>query len=196
MIKTESNLFGQTLYLLYPGDYMAVTENCIMTSVSGATVIVCLYDLNRGIGGMGHFIVPGKIGTDGIIASDIAGYGIQSMELLITEIVKKGGDRKYLKAKLFGAGYIKENIPDTRSVQESNINFLHEYFAMENIQIVKEDLGGNFRRQIYFFPLQGKVLRRFQKRKEDSSEFRIMEKEYIDNIFRNREQSGRVIIFK
>jgi chemotaxis protein CheD len=195
MIKRKSRRLDRTLYILYPGEYLAVQEDCVIASIAGAAVVVCLYDFSGRVGGMGNFIVPGTIGTQGIIADDIARHGIQSMELLLGEIVKRGGDRKCLKAKLFGAGYIKESIPDG-GIQESNIRFLHDYFAMEQIEIVKEDLGGNHRRKIYFYPLNGKSLRRFQKRNEDSSEFRAMEKEYIKSVFRDRDQTGKVMLFE
>jgi len=196
MIKSESNRFGKTIFILYPGDYIAVKEDCILSSVTGTTVLVCLFDTEKKIGGMGHFIVPGSIGTDGIFTDDIARHGIQSMELLIGEIVKKGGDRKYLKAKLFGAGYLKESIPHMGGLAESNIRFLQEYFTLEKIQVIDKDMGGYFRRKIYFLPLSGKVFRRYQRRNEDSSEFRIMEKEYIDNVFRNCGRTGKLILFE
>jgi len=139
MIKSESNRFGKTIFILYPGDYIAVKEDCILSSVTGTTVLVCLFDTKKKIGGMGHFIVPGSIGTDGIFMDDIARHGIQSMELLIGEIVKKGGDRKFLKAKLFGAGYLTESIPHMGGLAESNIRFLQEYFTLEKIQVVDKD---------------------------------------------------------
>jgi chemotaxis protein CheD len=196
MIKSESSRLGRRLYILYPGEYIAVKEDCVLASITGATVTVCLYDLERKIGGMGQFIVPGTLGTHDIIADEIASHGIQSMELLMGEIVKKGGDRKYLKAKLFGAGYIKEGIPNMGGIQESNIRFLREYFNLERIEVVREDLGGNNRRKIYFYPKTGKVLRRFQRRNEDSSEFRVLEKEYIESVFKNRERTGKLILFE
>jgi chemotaxis protein CheD len=196
MIRNENNKYNQPQYILYPGDYYAVTENSILSSVAGATVLVCLYDLKKQIGGMGHFIVPGTLSTKGIIVDEIARHGIQSMELLIGEIVKKGGDRRYLKAKLFGAGYIKESIPDMGGVQQSNIKFLHEYFSLEKIQVVKEDLGGDRRRKVNFFPMKGIAYRKFQRRNEDSSEFIKMEKEYIDSVFRNRNKTGMVVLFE
>jgi chemotaxis protein CheD len=196
MITSESSRFGRRLYILYPGEYIAVKEDCVLASIVGATVVVCVYDPERRIGGMGQFIVPGTIGTHGIIADDIAKHGIQSMELLMAEIVKKGGDRKFLKAKLFGAGYIKEGIPDMGGVQGSNIRFLREYFTMERIEVLREDLGGDSRRKIYFYPNSGKVLRRFQRRNEDSSEFRVLEKEYVESVFRNRERTGKLILFE
>ena len=196
MIKSKNRRLDRELFVLYPGEYLAVNNDCVISSLTGAAVVVCLYDITGKVGGMGNFIVPGTIGTQGIFADDIAMHGIQSMELLMGEIVKKGGNRKYLKAKLFGAGYIKESIPEMGGIQDSNIRFLHDYFALEQIEIVKEDLGGNYRRKIYFYPLKGKVLRRFQKKNEGNSEFKTMEKEYIDSVFRNRKKTGQIFLFE
>lgn len=196
MIRSETSKFKEPLYVLYPGDYFACNTNCVLSTVVGASVVVCLYDLERRIGGMGHFVVPGTIGTEGIYADHIAAHGIQNMELLIGEIVKLGGDRKFLRAKLFGAGYIKEEIADMGGLNESNIRFLHEYFTLEKIIVEKEDLGGEFRRKIYFHPLKGTGYRKPQRRNEDSSEFRKMEMEYINRVFRNKEKFGNIILFE
>lgn len=195
MIKSEVNRLGSPLYILYPGDYFAISENCILGTVTGACVVVCLYDPDKRIGGMGHFIVPGTIKTDGIYTDAIARHGIQSMELLIGEIVKFGGDRRYLRAKLFGAGYIISTINEIQGLRESNIKFLHEYFSLEKILVEKEDLGGNFRRKIYFCPTNGAVYRKFQRRNEDSSEFKRLESEYINKTFRNKDKTGEVFLF-
>ncbi len=182
--------------ILYPGDYLATKEECILGTVTGATVSVCLYDSLRRIGGMGHFIVPGMIGTEGIVADQIAAHGVLSMEYLMGEIVKLGGDRKYLKAKLFGAGSTSMRVPQKESVIQSNIKFLKEYFALEKIDVQCEELGGQDRRKIYFFPTTGQAYRRFQRRNEDSSEFLKLEQEYIDTTFRDKVRYGKVYLFE
>ena len=119
MIRSTENRFGKVLYTLFPGDYFATGEDCILGTVIGACACVCLYDGGRRIGGMGHFIVPGMIGTEGIFSDEIAKLGITSMEYLIGEIVKLGGDRKYLKAKLFGVGRLNSGLPDMEAVIQS-----------------------------------------------------------------------------
>ncbi|MBN2039826.1 MAG: chemotaxis protein CheD [Spirochaetes bacterium] len=195
MIKSEKNSYGQPLYILFPGEFFASSEKCIIGSIAGATLLVCLYDQDNKTGGMAHFIVPGTMSNETIISDNIAKFGIQNMELLIGEIIKKGGDRRRLIAKLFGAAYIKESIPNMGGVQKSNIRFLHEYFALEDIQILREDLGGEKRRKVYFFTETGKALRRFQKSNEDISEFLVMEKEYFNSVFNKTGIGGQVIFF-
>ncbi len=194
MIRSESNTFKKSLYILYPGDYMATREDSVLGTVTGSCVAVCVYDTMRKIAGMAHFIVPGAIGTEGIVTDLIAQKGINSMELLMGEVVKLGGDRRSLKAKIFGAGYMySENMANNLS--ESNIRFIHEYFTIEKIHVERIDLGGDFRRKIYFSASDGIVYRQILKNNEDSSEFIKLEKEYIDSEFRNKKRSGRVLLF-
>lgn len=195
MIKIDENKFGKPLYVLFPGDYFASGNDCILGSVAGATVCICLYDYVKEIGGMGHFIIPGTIGTNGIFADEIASHGIASIEYLMAEMVKLGGDRKNFHAKLFGAGNVVYEGFRIDQIVASNIRFLKEYFAIEKIPVKGEDLGGNLRRKIYFYTKTGAVLRRFQKKNEDSSEFVKLEQAYIDNIFKNKPKTGQVYIF-
>ncbi len=194
MKKNSKDKDGKAHYTLFPGDFFAIKEECILETITGNSLVVCLYDSSRSIGGMGNFIVPGTI-DDEIYTDEIARDGIQSMELLMAEIVKLGGDRRFLKAKLFGAGDVDYHGQDMESVEKSNIRFLHDYFSLENIEIEKEDLGGDFRRKIFFFPIEGVAFRRFQRRNEDSPEFKELESEYIDDAFKNKEQTGQVILF-
>lgn len=194
MIKSDSNKFGKPLYILYPGDYFATKEDCVLGTVVGSCVAVCLYDTSRGIGGMGHFIVPGAIGTEGIIADEIARSGITSMEYLLGEIVKLGGDRRFLRAKIFGAGYL--NSSNEKEIADGNIRFIYEYFTLEKIIVDRSDLGEDFRRRIYFSSSDAVVYRQILQNNEDSSEFIKLEKEYIDSVFRNKQRTGRVVLFE
>lgn len=196
MIRSTENRYGKTLYTLFPGDYFATGEDCILGTVTGACACVCLYDNGRRLGGMGHFIVPGMIGTEGIFADDIATQGITSMEYLIGEIVKLGGDRKYLKAKLFGVARLNSRLSDMEGVIKSNIRFLKEYFSLERIPVETEDIGGMNRRQVLFYPTAGTAMRRFQRRNDDASEFVRIEREYIDTMFRDKPRYGKVYLFE
>ncbi|HNV48845.1 MAG TPA: chemotaxis protein CheD [Spirochaetota bacterium] len=195
MIKKTDSQFNKPLYILYPGEFYATKEDCVISTVLGSCMAVCLFDVAKRIGGMGIFIVPGTIGTSGIISDAIASKGIGDIELLLGEIVKIGGDRRYLKAKIFGAGYPADSSSQMEQVMNSNIKFIYEYFTLENMTVERSDLGGEFRRRLYFFPWTGKVYRNILQNNEESSEFIKLEQEYIDSEFRQKEKFGRVILF-
>lgn len=195
MIKSDSSKFGKPLYVLYPGDYFATQDDVVLGTVTGSCVAVCLYDTSRNIGGMGHFIVPGALGTEGIIKDDIARRGVLHMEYLMGEIVKLGGDRRFLRAKIFGAGYMDGRNRD-KSTIDSNIRFIHEYFTLENILVERTDLGGDFRRRLYFSTRDGVVYRQILQNNEEYSEFVKLEQEYIDTEFRDKKRTGRIVLFE
>lgn len=196
MIKTKHRKTGKTLYLLYPGEHFATREDCVIGTITGSCVAVCLYDTLRQIGGMGHFIVPGTIGTEAIYKNDMAYHGINSMELIIGEIVKQGGDRKNLRAKIFGAAFINDIETRLHGVSLNVMKFLHEYFTLEKIPVESDDLSGNHRRKIYFYPTTGKAFRKLLNNNNDSSEFIKLEREYIDSAFMNKNTFGKVVLFE
>ena len=193
MIQTRSDKYGVPMYVLYPGDHFATRENCVLNTITGSCIVVCLYDPQRKIGGMGHFIIPGMIGTEGIIADEIAEHGIVNLEYIMGEIVKLGGDRRDLKAKLFGAGY--SGVVNA-AVVRSNIAFLHDYFRMEKIPVEREDLGGDVRREIIFRPENGDVYRKLLRNNEGRSEFIELEREYIDKAFKGKEIKTHFVLFE
>src|SRR5271157_2607023 len=194
MIRSEANRFGLPLYIMYPGEHFATGEECLLATVTGSCAVVCLHDAAHGIGGLGHFIVPGAMGTEGLLADEVAKQGITSMERLIGELVKKGSARKTLRVTLFGAASfgIGEG-PDALS--GDNIRFLHEYFRFEKIPVFREDLGGRYRRKILFYPRSGAVYRKYLKNNSAHSEFMKLEREYIAGVFGNKEPYGEVRLF-
>jgi chemotaxis protein CheD len=196
MIKSKNNEFGKDLYILYPGDHYATQEDCVIGTISASCMVICLYDPIRHIGGMGHFVIPGAMGTEGIYRDEIGSHGITSMEYLMGEIVKLGGDRKKLRAKIFGVANVTGVNSWTDGIKNSIFTFIDEYFRVENIPIEKEDIGGARRRKLYFFPRTGKVLRKLLENNQDSSEFIKMEQEYINRVFKEKNSYGKVIVFE
>ena len=193
MIRSNHKRLGIPHYILYPGDHFTTKEKCAISTVAGRCVVVCLNDLQLGIGGMGHFIIPGMIGTEGIIASEIARAGIIHLEYIMADFVKLGGDRKKLTARVFGAGLLD----GTKAlIVKSNIDFIKDYFKIEGIPVIKEDLGGTSRREILFLPHTGNVYRKTLQHNADKSEFIRLENEYIDKMFKGKDIKTNYVLFE
>jgi len=58
------------------------------------------------------------------------------------------------------------------------------------------DVGGNYRRKLYYFCKTGKVHKYLVKQNDALSEFINMEKEFIDKVLSDKVQYGNVIIFE
>lgn len=196
MLRSQNNRTGKVLYLIYPGDHFASNEDCYIGTIAGSCLVVCLYDYMKKTGGMINFVVPGTVVTEGILQDDIYRTGILNMEYLMADMVKLGCDRHNMVAKIFGAGYTEDLKSGRMSLPENNIKFVKEYFAFEKISIEKTDLGGNFRRKLYFSPGSGTVYRKILQNNEDFSEFINLEKEYVEDEFRNRNKVGKILLFE
>ena len=195
MLMSQGGRIGKPLYLLYPGDHYASRDDSFIGTVAGTCLVVCLYDMSVRLGGMINFVVPGSIGTEGILHDDISRIGILNMEYLMGDMVKLGADRKNMVAKIFGAANTENARLGQVSLPESNIRFVKEYFALEKIRIDKMDIGGMFRRKLYFYPRDGTVYRKILKNNDENSEFITLEKEYVHSEFVNRNRVGKIVLF-
>jgi chemotaxis protein CheD len=141
---------------ILPGEYYVTAEGEMITTVLGSCVSACIRDRVMGVGGMNHFMLPdtGLLSEDSC-ATTQARYGGYAMETLINEILKHGGVRKNLEAKLFGGGQVLANMTDVGS---RNIAFVRQYVNSERIPVVGEDLGDIYPRRVAFFPETGKVM--------------------------------------
>ena len=76
------------------------------------------------------------------------------MEHLINTILKSGGRRVNLRAKLFGGAKVLNQMSD---VGQKNIDFAFAYLAQENIYIESSDVGEIFPRKVIFEPSSGRA---------------------------------------
>ncbi|MGA7673732.1 MAG: chemotaxis protein CheD [Rhizomicrobium sp.] len=136
--------------------YVTSDENEILTTILGSCIATCVRDPNIGIGGMNHFLLPDGGGLD----RDARCYGVNAMELLINDILKRGGDRHGLEAKIFGGANVVTALSDVGS---RNAAFARQFLMDENIAIVGEDIGGTAARRIHYSPRSGRAKRGFVK---------------------------------
>ena len=177
----DNNFKIKTAKIL-PGEFYATNQDIAMTTLLGSCVSACLRDSESGIGGMNHFMLPDNsklIGSHGNIG--VGGrYGVHAMELLINQILKLGGRREKLEAKVFGGGNVIENFTIS-NIGKQNADFILEYLQIEKIKIVSQDLLDVWPRKIFYWPKTGKVLVKKIKKTEANTIF-IEERNYSKQI--------------
>jgi chemotaxis protein CheD len=184
----------RTAIMLMAGDYFATQNGEVLYSVVGSCIATCIYDMEREVAGMNHFLLPGMVHPDEMLSSEVGRYGMFAMELLIGELIKLGARREGLQAKLFGGGNVLEFRNNDGNITRSNIRFAKKYLELEGILTVKEDLGGNSGRKILFFTDSGRVLlKRFDMRND--RQFLQNEEAYKRRIFRKRPGKSPVMLF-
>jgi chemotaxis protein CheD len=198
MYKKHSLKFNRTMVIIYPGEFY-VSPNDVIATVLGSCISVCIKDTKTGIGGMNHFMLPGDVRSEDIFLSASAKYGMFAMEQLINELFKRGGSQKHFQAKVFGGGHVLNFRKTDGNVPESNIDFVRAFLKMEQIEIVKEDVGGYSGRKVLFFPDTGKVL---LKRLKSTVDSKIIEAEqaYKTKLFQEKEklqvEGGELTLFE
>ena len=79
------------------------------------------------------------------------------MELLINAIMQKGGDRRRLVAKVFGAANVLPALLSP-TVGEMNARFVRDFLAAEKVALVAQRLGGTHAVQVHFKTDTGKTI--------------------------------------
>jgi chemotaxis protein CheD len=110
------------------------------------------------------------------------------MELLINQILKLGGRRDRLEAKVFGGGNVLQGFM-LSNVGEQNAAFIVEYLTIERIPIAARDLLDIWPRKIYYFPRTGRVMvKRLRKINNDTIVLR--ERDYGARLFHGHLEGG------
>ncbi len=149
---------GRMSVKILPGEYYTTLQDEVITTVLGSCVSACLHDPEVGVGGMNHFMLPEPSTHGGRWGDTAAGrsarYGSDAMEQLVNAILKAGGERKRLRAKIFGGGRVLAQMTD---IGKRNIDFVRQYLQTESLALTAEDVGGMQPRQVRFYPHSGRV---------------------------------------
>jgi len=154
---------GKNLNIIYPGEYYITGEDELIGTLLGSCVSVCLHDSENKIGGMNHFMLPGKISKTDLFNDDNARYGIAAINRIVSEIITKGASRKHLTAKIFGGGNILKLVNKygkSSLIPSDNVRVAKLFMEIEDIPITAIDVGEDYTRKIIFDVESGKVFLR------------------------------------
>lgn len=155
--------------IINAGESYASRDPIIIHTLLGSCVAVCLYDPIARIGGMNHILLPGK--PDITKFDDSARYGINAMDILITMIMKLGGNRDRLIAKAFGGAQVITEISWENGVGYRIATFVRAFLKNEKIRLASSDLEGFDIRKIFFHTDTGEV---FLKRRKPMKTSKIV----------------------
>ena len=133
-----------------PGEFFVSDQDLLIVTTLGSCIAACLWDRERRIGGMNHFMLP-----EG--DADSGRYGSYAMELLINQLLKRGASRSTLEAKVFGGGAVIASMTSI-NVGERNTQFVLDYLRTERIPVVSKDVLDICARKVCLLPASGKAL--------------------------------------
>lgn len=153
--RVRDGRFAHEIACLLPGEYFVSNGPMIVYTVLGSCVSACIRDPASGVGGMNHFMLPAPK-AEGAYDSWGAStrYGSYAMEVLINEILKRGGQKQRLEVKLFGGGRIYEGGMD---VGAANVAWVMAYLQREGFIPAGTDVGDVLPRKVYYDTRSGRV---------------------------------------
>lgn len=145
--------------IIQGGHYVDNDQNVVLTTILGSCVAACLWDPEAGVGGMNHFLLPGDgAGRSKQSNADIQRYGVNLMELLINDLLRRGAIKSRLQAKLFGGAAMVKGLTDIGAM---NASFAESFLSQEGISLVTSSLRGVHGRKLQFWPVGGRARQAF-----------------------------------
>jgi chemotaxis protein CheD len=137
---------------LQPGELWFGDEHTRIRTILGSCVAVTLWHPRRRIGGMCHYMLPGRVRGSG---KPLDGrYGDEALELLTKEIKAAHGYPHEFEAKLFGGGHMFQSFCTGKNcgvqVPDRNIEAGRELVQRHGFNVKAEQLGGRGHRQVVF----------------------------------------------
>lgn len=177
--------FNKNIVTIYPGEFWASTGPEMISTVLGSCVSIALFDPIAGVGGMNHFMLAKdtNMDIDGSRDKHLGRFGEYAMEMLVSDMEKKGAVFSRCTAKVFGGGNIFNTVTPEGGkvlVGDANIKFAFDYLKSHGIEVKSSDTGGILPRKIFFDPTTSKVfLKHIDNRTQDDDDYiRTKEQKY------------------
>lgn len=149
---SEKSRVGISEYLVRRAPGLLVTYGL------GSCLGIILHDAHAGIGGLAHTLLPQP--REGMDLSRPAKFVDAAIRLMLTDLLRLGGRKERLVAKIFGGANMFEGLQQSgkEGIGQRNIRCARETLQEIGIPLVAEDTGGNYGRTLEFDVASGAVL--------------------------------------
>jgi chemotaxis protein CheD len=156
-IAPDNTGYGMRKHLhhfLLPGTIFASKDECLVTTILGSCIALCLWDSKKGIGGINHFMLPTWSGEGEANPK----YGNIAIERLLKMMVRLGARKDQLVAKIFGGSSLITDSLGAYSIGDRNLQLAEQMMREHGIPVVAVESGGNSGRRLIFNTHTGVVL--------------------------------------
>lgn len=148
----ESPLRERKKFFLTEGHILITTVPAEIITVLGSCIAVCLWDRQKKIAGMNHFLLPGNLTDEGANPN----RGFSATRMLIKSMTNRKCQLEDLEAKVFGGSNTLQQFEVGKRNTEAALYMLKE----AGIPVVASSIGGIAGRKVIFNTRTGKVLMR------------------------------------
>ena len=140
-------------HMLYPADIYISKTPCIVSTVLGSCVSVCLHDPVLRQGAINHFILPYWNGYD----SATMKYGNMAIIRILEELLRVGSKFENVVARVYGGAEVLTGMPANFHIGSRNVQIAFEILSEFEIPVLFSDVGGTRGRKISFNTSTGEV---------------------------------------
>lgn len=140
---------GGTRHFLYPGQIYVSREPSIVTTILGSCAALCLWDYQKKIGGMNHYLLPE--GDEN--GPNRLRYGNVANPALLQELLVLGCEVKSLQAKIFGGSSAFTD--SLQSLGSRNVQLAEQFVREAGIRLVAKEVSGKHGRRLIFHTEDG-----------------------------------------
>ena len=135
---------------LHAGQLHAASAPTAITTVLGSCVSVCLYDPVTKVGGMNHFLLPLHVDRE-----QSPRFGTVAVPALVDAVLRAGGTRGGLVAKVFGGASVIAVLAKGRRLGDENAALALRLLEEARIPVLDHDVGGQRGRKLVFIVDEG-----------------------------------------
>ncbi|MDB1110384.1 chemoreceptor glutamine deamidase CheD [Pseudomonas extremaustralis] len=153
---------GTTEVVLAPGQVCFATRPTRLRTLLGSCVAITFWHPQRLIGGMCHFMLPGRLRNDQPLDGR---YADEALELLLRHAHVNGTQARDYHVKLFGGGKMfpeRQRLVSTQDVASLNIRAALALVERHHLNLTAQDMGSTGYRTIMFDLWNGDVWVRHQ----------------------------------
>jgi two-component system chemotaxis response regulator CheB len=137
---------------LLPGEMDWRREPCVLATLLGSCVAVCLHDPGKGWGGMNHFMVPSRNQGPSLEPGKCGDSAIAAL-LRLAEMA--GSRRSDLVAQVFGGGAVVGHLASVGqaglgNIGDRNVAAARAALVAAGVRIQRHDTGGTQGRRVHF----------------------------------------------
>jgi len=147
---------------LYPGEFFFGESDCQINTILGSCIAITLWHPFLRIGGMCHFVLPGRRAPDRVIRTDSTldgRYLDAAMALFEIEVEMRGTNLEEYHAKIFGGGnmIVDSTQEENELIGSKNIEAAINLLSEKGIPPIVSHVGGAGHRRIVFDVSSGHV---------------------------------------
>ena len=130
-------------------------DDGVTTLGLGSCVGIAIRDPATGIGGLAHIMLPDS--TEIKNNTNRPKFADTGIEDLVKEIVRMGGNRSRLVAKIAGGAHMLKSvqIPESSNISSRNLEAVEKKLGEMNIPVLASEVGGHHARTVVFEPGSG-----------------------------------------